>query len=134
MNGITTKYQSMRRSTSWICREVYWQTRCRFMEGLLAMMFKGKDVRRAAHIKQLEARVRDLRRKVTEMQRVVEDRNRQLVATNLIVGCTGCDAGSPPDMDAVTEDVVASVEEIAKRLRSWFVNHEGRKRRAGEAE
>lgn len=95
-------------------------------EGILKGVLDSPEFRRLTHMYDLERKNRVLKREVRAAQIALEDRNRTVAATNLVINCTGCDAGGPPDREAVTEEVVAEVERIARRLRTWLRNHQDR--------
>lgn len=110
-----------------ILRMVYWRDRCGLAEKLLQHVLTRKEIGRACHIHDLEIKVKKLQREVTHQREASEYRNAQLRAANLITYCTGgCKGGICGSDEAITEEVVAEVEMIAKRLRSWLINHNGR--------
>lgn len=93
-----------------------------------------KSLRHAQHVADLESKNKKLREEVREMQVCAERHNRLLYATGLIVNCTGCDRGGPFNAEELTEEKVNEVELLARRLRSWWNNHQWRLRRAAEQE
>lgn len=74
-------------------------------------------------------KITKLKADVTRQREALEDRNRTLFATGLIVSCTGCRAGAPDNWQDLTEDRVAEVELLAKRLRTWFDNDQWKQAR-----
>lgn len=87
-----------------------------------------KAFRHAQHVADLESKCKQQGKRIQQMQDDYARHNNKNYATGLIVKCTGCDAGQPFDGENLTEERVAEVERIAKRLRTWF---EGHKRRIG---
>ena len=105
---------------------VYWRTRCELLQRLIPYAMGRKTAGRAEHIANLEQKIAKLRYEVREMQVAAEQKNNQLLATNLIIRCTGCSRGGPPEPERVTEEVVREVEVVAHRLREWWTNERGR--------
>lgn len=85
-----------------------------------------KDLDRAKHMGDLEAKNRKLKETVRRMQLEAERNNEKNYATGLIVRCTGCRAGQPFDGEHLTEERVKIVEELAGRLRRWWNGHKWR--------
>ncbi len=111
-----------------ILKIAYWEERCALAEKLLENVLTKKEIGRACHIHDLEEKVKQLQFEVTNQREAAEYRNRQLEVTNLIALCSGgCKGGILGSDDKVTEEMVSDVEKIAERLRSWLVNHHGRK-------
>lgn len=117
-----------------ILREMYWKDRCLLAETLLQHVFTRKEIGRACHIHDLEIKVKKLQREITNQREISEYRNVQLKAANLITYCTGgCEGGICGSDEKVDEAMVSNVETIAKRLRSWLVNHNCRVRNNEES-
>lgn len=107
-----------------IIKMLYWRERCFIAEKLLNNFLDQKEIGRACHIDALETKVERLKEEIRYQQGVAEYRNRQLNAANLITLCTGgCPGGIMGDGNKIDEQTVCDVEMIAKRMRSWFVNH-----------
>ena len=85
-----------------------------------------KDLDRAKHTGDLEAKCKRLRELVRHMQLQAEENDARNYATGLIVRCTGCDAGRPFDAEHLTEERVVEVEHLARRLRRWWEGHKWR--------
>lgn len=107
-----------------ILRSVYWEERCRLAESLLHKLLTNQEIGRACHIHDLEIKVKRLQEEINEQRLISEYRNRQLRAANLITYCTGgCKGGICGFDEKIDEALVSEVETIAKRLRSWLINH-----------
>lgn len=117
---------SYRNSDSEVLRDYYWKARCFFAEKLLSGMLDGKGIGRACHMYDLEEKIKDLKHQMTIQRQAAEHRNNLLKASNLIVSCTGCEEGFFGSKEKITEGVVKSTEEIAKRLRTWWGHQKSR--------
>lgn len=72
-------------------------------------------------IRELEGKIRTLKRQVTTMQRALHERNVQLDALHHVWCDGGCKSGTHRwTPQTITEEVVAEAERNTKRLRSWF--------------
>lgn len=133
MNGHKPMNPDWEKSDCEILRNAYWEERCALAERLLTHVFTKKEIGRASHIHDLEAKVKHLQREITNQREAAEYRNRQLKATNLIVSCSGgCENGIFGSRDRIDEELVGDVETIASRLRSWLTNHNSRVRNGRE--
>ena len=117
--------------------EDFWYRRCNELErrAILAETtlqhhLTGRDLLRAGHVAMLGERVKKLRLTIRNMQEKAEYFNNVQYATGLIVNCTGCDRGGPDHFENLTEEKVQAVEMLARRLRTWWNNHNGRKIRS----
>lgn len=82
-----------------------------------------KELNHAKHMADLEVKVKRLKKEVTWMRKALEDRNRQLAATNIITYCSGgCDGGIP-DKEKMTQEIVDEVRRTANRLENWWGNY-----------
>lgn len=86
----------------------------------------SKELNKALHMSDLEAKNKALKREVRLMQEKAEEFNRLLYATGYIVNCTGCWAGRPNNAEELTEEKVKTLEILATRLRGWWVNNKER--------
>lgn len=86
----------------------------------------NKALNHAMHVADLELKVKRQAETIREMQEKAERFNKLLFATGYIVNCTGCEAGSPDKAEELTEEKVQYVEMLAKRLRTWWDNHQYR--------
>lgn len=115
----------------WFLKSMEYEAEIKRLRNILASDYHTqKDLDRAKHMGDLEAKVKRLRETVRQMQLDAEDKNRQVQATGLIVNCTGCEGGGPREKERLNEDVVQHVERIAKRLRAWWSGENYRQARA----
>ena len=84
---------------------------------------------RAQHMADLEQKNAVLKQEIRAMQIAAERHNVESYATGLIVNCTGCWWGRPADAESLTEEEVAAVEGIARRLRTWWEGEKWRRKR-----
>lgn len=125
MNGHESTNPAWKEDHSPMMRELYWQRRCELAEELLKHTLTNKEIGRACHIHDLEEKNNRLKAEITHQREAAEYRNRQLIASNLIVSCSGgCETGIMGCKDKINEEVVAEVERTAKRLRSWWTNYQ----------
>ena len=132
MNGHEQTNPKYKTDETSLLREFYWESRCELAEKLLKHVLTEKEIGRACHIHDLEAKVRKLRNELTYQREAAEYRNRQLKAVNLVVSCYGCDAGLIGDPESINESMVFEVEQIAIRLRKWWECHTCKEESASE--
>lgn len=109
-------------------KAAYWREKCYLAERLLKHVFTDQEIGRAHHIADIESKLKILKEQITDLRETAEYKNKQLAATNIIACCTGgCLSGIMGDPHIVTEELVAEVERITKRLRSWFNNRQYRR-------
>ncbi|MCK5607266.1 hypothetical protein KAR91_35615 [Candidatus Pacearchaeota archaeon] len=79
-----------------------------------------------SHIAGLEEKNRVLKSEIRRMQKDAERQNLKLRSSEFLVRCTGCIPGGPNNYENLTEEKVQMVENIAERLRAWWLNSEKR--------
>jgi hypothetical protein len=111
---------------NWFKEYDEWRKRAESAERLLSKNLTSQEIGRAHHIADLETKNARLKQQVRMMQEKAEEVNKILFATKLIVNCTGCLPGGPDDCENLTEEKIQEVENIAKRLRTWWNNNKSK--------
>lgn len=113
--------------TDWFQAYIIRDKECERLRKLFASTYYNeKELNKALHMSDLESKNKALKREVRNMQEKAEEFNRLLYATGYIVRCTGCLAGGPADFEELTEEKVATVEMLSRRLKGWWLNNKGR--------
>ena len=109
----------------------YWHAdqELRRIQRILRSQLTPKELARAQHMADLEQKNAVLKLEIRQMQIAAERHNVESYATGLIVNCTGCWWGRPADAESLTEEEVAAVEGIARRLRTWWEGEKWRRKR-----
>jgi len=113
-------------SQDWFKEYCEWRNRAEKAERLVNNYLTPSQIAKANHLADLEDKNRRLKSEVRNMQEKAEIFNRQLYATGLIVNCTGCLVGGPANPQDLTEEKVQIIEQLAKRIRTWWKNNQHR--------
>jgi ribosomal protein L40E len=99
------------------------------MQKVIDRLAIPREARYTEHMLALERLNEKLRAEIRSNQVALEDRNRALRATGLIVSCTGCYEGGPTTKGTLTEKDIVEVERTTVRLREWFENQKVKRKK-----
>ena len=91
-------------------RSLYWRARANYAELILKICFTNRTRNRSEHIRGLEEKVKNQKEEITNMREILEYRNKERKALNILVACDGpCNRAymeNPSDVDQKTVDII----------------------------